>query len=156
MTGCGKERAECSRAQGPGSPALKCSQELTPVLLLFSVSVSCFFFLFLVLLLPNRVLLWKMPVELHNVLNNVVAWLAALEEVPYLIVKGRQFEHQQWVFSSSSLGWKIPWTEEPGRLWSIGSQESDTTEAAQWQQQRWFCRTTLQVALLWEILAYVL
>ena len=23
---------------------------------------------------------------------------------------------------SSILAWKIPWTEEPGRLWSIGSQ----------------------------------
>jgi len=29
---------------------------------------------------------------------------------------------------SSSLAWKIPWTEEPGGLQSIGSQESDTTE----------------------------
>ena len=31
---------------------------------------------------------------------------------------------------SSIIGWRIPWTEEPGRLQSIGSQESDTTEAA--------------------------
>ena len=23
---------------------------------------------------------------------------------------------------SSSLAWRIPWTEEPGRLWPIGSQ----------------------------------
>ena len=29
---------------------------------------------------------------------------------------------------SSTLAWKIPWTEEPGRLQSMGSQESDTTE----------------------------
>ena len=28
---------------------------------------------------------------------------------------------------SSILAWKIPWTEDPGRLWSMGSQESDTT-----------------------------
>ena len=28
---------------------------------------------------------------------------------------------------SSTLPWEIPWTEEPGRLQSIGSQESDTT-----------------------------
>ena len=27
----------------------------------------------------------------------------------------------------SILAWKIPWTEEPGRLQSMGSQESDTT-----------------------------
>ena len=29
---------------------------------------------------------------------------------------------------SSTLAWKIPWTEEPGRLQSMGSKESDTTE----------------------------
>ena len=29
---------------------------------------------------------------------------------------------------SSTLSWKIPWTEEPGRLQSMGRKESDTTE----------------------------
>ena len=29
---------------------------------------------------------------------------------------------------SSTLAWKIPWTEEPGRLQSMGLEESDTTE----------------------------
>ena len=29
---------------------------------------------------------------------------------------------------SSILVWRIPWTEEPGKLQSMGSQESDTTE----------------------------
>ena len=29
---------------------------------------------------------------------------------------------------SSILGWKIPWTEEPGKLQSMGSQQLDTTE----------------------------
>ena len=29
---------------------------------------------------------------------------------------------------SSTLAWKIPWTEEPGRLEAIGSLESDMTE----------------------------
>ena len=28
----------------------------------------------------------------------------------------------------STLAWKIPWKEEPGRLQSLGSQESDMTE----------------------------
>ena len=28
---------------------------------------------------------------------------------------------------SSILAWKIPWTEEPGGLQSMGLQESDTT-----------------------------
>ena len=29
---------------------------------------------------------------------------------------------------SSILAWRIPWTEEPGRLQSMGSQESGMTE----------------------------
>ena len=29
---------------------------------------------------------------------------------------------------SSTLAWKIPWMEEPGRLQSMGSLQSDTTE----------------------------
>ena len=29
---------------------------------------------------------------------------------------------------SSILTWKIPWTEEPGRLQYMGQNESDTTE----------------------------
>ena len=29
---------------------------------------------------------------------------------------------------SSILAWRIPWTEEPGELQSIGLQELDTTE----------------------------
>ena len=28
---------------------------------------------------------------------------------------------------STTLAWRIPWTEEPGGLQSMGSQESDTT-----------------------------
>ena len=29
---------------------------------------------------------------------------------------------------SSTLAWRIPWTEEPGGLQSVGHKESDTTE----------------------------
>ena len=55
--------------------------------------------------------------------------------------------HEMWVRSlgqedtleeakathSNILAWSIPWGEEPepGRLWSIGSQESDVTEVTQ-------------------------
>ena len=31
------------------------------------------------------------------------------------------------VTHSSILAWRIPWTEEPGRLQSVGSRESDVT-----------------------------
>ena len=36
---------------------------------------------------------------------------------------------------SSVLAWRIPWTEEPGGLPSMGRTESDTTEVT-WQQQQ--------------------
>ena len=36
--------------------------------------------------------------------------------------------HELIVFHSSTLAWKIPWREEPGRLQSVGSLESDVTE----------------------------
>ena len=35
---------------------------------------------------------------------------------------------KEMVTHSSTLAWKIPWTEEPCRLQSMGCKESDTTE----------------------------
>ena len=35
---------------------------------------------------------------------------------------------KEMAIHSSTLAWKIPWTEEPGRLQSTGRKESDTTE----------------------------
>ena len=35
---------------------------------------------------------------------------------------------KEMITLSSILAWRIPWTEEPGRLQSVGSQESDTIE----------------------------
>ena len=46
-------------------------------------------------------------------------WIPALED-PL---------EEEMATHSSILAWRIPWTEEPGGLQSIGSQESDTAEA---------------------------
>ena len=35
---------------------------------------------------------------------------------------------KEMAIHSSTLAWKIPWTEEPDRLQSMGLKESDTTE----------------------------
>ena len=35
---------------------------------------------------------------------------------------------KEMVTHSSTLAWRIPWTEEPGGLQSTGGKESDTTE----------------------------
>ena len=40
------------------------------------------------------------------------------------------------VAHSSVLAWRIPWTEEPGRLQSTGSQESDTAECLEQRKPR--------------------
>ena len=37
---------------------------------------------------------------------------------------------EEMATQSSMLAWRIPWTEEPGRLQSMGSQELDMTERA--------------------------
>ena len=37
---------------------------------------------------------------------------------------------------SSILAWRITWTEEPGGLQSMGSQESDTTEQLERERER--------------------
>ena len=41
---------------------------------------------------------------------------------------------------SSTISWKIPWIEEPGRLQSVGSKESDTTEQLHVHVHIHFCR----------------
>ena len=50
-------------------------------------------------------------------------------------VAGQKLTMTHWVYPekamaphSSTLAWKIPWMEEPGRLQSMGSLRSDTTE----------------------------
>jgi len=35
---------------------------------------------------------------------------------------------KEMAIHSSTIAWKIPWPEEPGRLQSMGRKESDTTE----------------------------
>ena len=44
---------------------------------------------------------------------------------------------------SSTLAWKIPWTEEPGKLQSMGSQSrtqlSDFTSLVKWERVFVFC-----------------
>ena len=35
---------------------------------------------------------------------------------------GKTLWRRRWVTHSSILSWRIAWTEEPGGLWSMGSQ----------------------------------
>ena len=40
---------------------------------------------------------------------------------------GKDLLEEGMAIHSSMLAWRIPWTEEPGRLQSMGLQESDAT-----------------------------
>ena len=56
---------------------------------------------------------------------------------------------------SSVLAWKISWTEEPGTLQSMGSQESNTTErtytlVVQWIRIHLPVQATQVQSLVWE------
>ena len=49
-----------------------------------------------------------------------------LERTSYLETS-RAIMEEEIATHSNILAWRIPWTEEPGRLQSMGSQELDTT-----------------------------
>ena len=38
------------------------------------------------------------------------------------------FLEKEMAIHSRTIAWKIPWTEEPGQLQSMGPKESDTSE----------------------------
>ena len=54
--------------------------------------------------------------------------LLAMQETWVRFLGGEDPLEEDKETHSSILAWRIPWTEEPGRLQSVGSQESDTTE----------------------------
>ena len=54
--------------------------------------------------------------------------LPAMQETWVRFLGGEDPLEKKMAIHSSILSWGIPWTEEPGRLPSMRSQESDTTE----------------------------
>ena len=55
-------------------------------------------------------------------------WENIRAENPTYFFPLNRYEEKARAPHSSTLAWKIPWTEEPGRLQSMGRKESDTTE----------------------------
>ena len=53
--------------------------------------------------------------------------LPAVQETRFRFLGWEDLLEKEMATHSSILAWRIPWTEEPGRLQSIGFQESDTT-----------------------------
>ena len=54
--------------------------------------------------------------------------LPAMQETQVQFLSPEDPLEKEVATHSSILAWKIPWTEEPGKLQSMGSKESDTTE----------------------------
>ena len=60
-----------------------------------------------------------------------VKYLSAMQEMPKIRVRSLGWEdplEEEMAAHSSVLAWRIPWTEEPGGLQSIGLKESDTKQ----------------------------
>ena len=54
--------------------------------------------------------------------------LPAVQETPQVGSLGwEDLLEKEMATHSNILAWRIPWTEEPGRLLFLGSQESDRT-----------------------------
>ena len=54
--------------------------------------------------------------------------LSAMQETWVRSLGWKDLLQKEMTIHSSILAWRIPWTEEPGRLQSMGLQESNTTE----------------------------
>ena len=54
--------------------------------------------------------------------------LTAMRETCVRFLRREDPLEKEMATHSSILAWRIPWTEERGRLQSMGSKESDTTE----------------------------
>ena len=60
--------------------------------------------------------------ELASLVAQVVKCLPAVQETQVLSLGQEDPLKKGMATHSSTLAWKIPWTEEPGRLQSMGSQ----------------------------------
>ena len=77
-------------------------------------SVSRFFFFFFM--------------QISSLIAQSVKSLTAMQETWVQFLGWEDPLDKEMATHSSVLAWRIPWKEEPGRLQSMGSQESDTTE----------------------------
>ena len=65
---------------------------------------------------------------LASLLAQSVKNLPAMQETQVRFLGREDPLEKEMATHSSILAWRIPWTEEPGGLQSVGSQESGVTE----------------------------
>ena len=63
-----------------------------------------------------------------SLVAHMVKCLPTMWETWVLSLVWKDLLEKEMATHYSILAWKIPWTEEPGRLQSTGSKELDTTE----------------------------
>ena len=64
-----------------------------------------------------------------SLVAQTVKRLPAMQETQVQSLGSEDLLEKEMATHSTTLAWKISWMEKPGRLQSMGSQESDTTEA---------------------------
>ena len=62
-----------------------------------------------------------------SLVAQLVKNLPAMQETCVQFLDQENLLEKEMTTHSSILAWRIPWTEKPGRLQSVGSQESDMT-----------------------------
>ena len=60
-------------------------------------------------------------------LKRLSTFAQAMQETPVQSLGREDSLEKEMVTHSSILAWRIPWTEDPGRIQYMGSQESDMT-----------------------------
>ena len=70
----------------------------------------------------------RLRLILASLLGLSVKNLPAMQETWVQFLGWEDALEKEMATHSSILAWKIPWTEEPGGLQSMGLQESDVTE----------------------------
>ena len=69
-----------------------------------------------------------MPGSLASLIAHLEKNLPAVQETQVQSLGREDPLKKEMATHSSIIAWRMPWTEEPGGLWSMGLQESDTTE----------------------------
>ena len=64
---------------------------------------------------------WALPLRTSPVVQ-LVKNLSAMQETQVRFLGREDPLEKEMATNSSTLAWRIPWTEEPGRLQSVGSQ----------------------------------
>ena len=111
---------------------------LTPLIIFHTSKFMCFCHIIIhCKKCPHRTCWWETKQEGKIVpKNNIILtlgkklWklLVPSNAVKYLPAMGQEDPLEEGMATHFSiLAWKIPWTEEPGRLWSMVSQQATTT-----------------------------